>query len=96
MTYYRRKARKTKAGYDSNYIAVRKVTFHSDGMGGQYDFDLLFYREYLPDWEEPQYGSCRPYSMRAWGDEITAEEARRLIPNLDAQDANCDLPSPPY
>jgi hypothetical protein len=87
MTYYRRRK--------NNFITVRKVTFISDGFG-QYTFSLLFYREYFPDGEKPFGGSCRPTSMRAWGDEITEEEARRLIPTLDAQDAQCDLPSPPY
>ena len=95
MTYYRRKHRTTSAGYESNYVAVRRVTSCSDGFG-QYDFSLLFYREYLGDSEKPLWGSCRPDSMRTWGDEITEEEARRLIPNLDDQDAQCELPSPPY
>jgi hypothetical protein len=87
MTYYRRKK--------SNYIAVRRVTFGSQGFG-EYNFSLLFYREYFADGEKPFGGSCRPNSMRAWGDEITEEEARRLIPNMAEQDEKCDLCSPPY
>jgi hypothetical protein len=78
MTYYRRRK--------STFVSVRKVTYSSDGFG-QYTFSLLFYREYFPDGEEPFGGSCRPTSMSAWGEEITEEEARRLIPNLDTQDA---------
>src|SRR5262245_12222466 len=83
MTFYRRKK--------SNFIAVRRVTYCSDGFG-EYNFSLLFYREYFPNGEKPYCGSCRPASMHAWGDEITEGEARRLIPNLDAQDGKCESP----
>jgi len=63
--------------------AVRKVT--------GFFVESVQYREYNQGCKTAIQGQLLPASLRAWGKEMTEENARRAFPNLDEIDAATDV-----